>query len=81
MPPFANPRPVKLDDLPVLIVSGARDPIIQPETAAKLALLLKLDGATVEHRVLPAGPELSEADIAVAQGWWHRHALAKVNGQ
>jgi phospholipase/carboxylesterase len=81
MPPFANPQPVRLDGLPVLIVSGARDPIIQPETAAKLALLLKQDGAAVEHRVLPAGHELSQTDVTLAQGWWHKHALARVNAQ
>jgi phospholipase/carboxylesterase len=30
MPPLAPPQPVKLDGMPVLIVSGARDPIIGP---------------------------------------------------
>jgi phospholipase/carboxylesterase len=55
MPPLANPRPVKLEGVPVLIVSGARDPIIQPESVAKLASLLERYGAAVEHRVLPAG--------------------------
>src|SRR5262249_30985504 len=29
-PPLAHSNPVKLDGVPVLIVSGARDPIIQP---------------------------------------------------
>jgi phospholipase/carboxylesterase len=76
MPPFAN-QPVKLDGLSVLIVSGAQDPIIQPETAAKLALLLKRNGAAVEHRVLPTGHQLSQADVTLAQDWWHKHALAR----
>jgi predicted PurR-regulated permease PerM len=34
MPPLAHPQPVKLYGVPVLIVSGARDPIIPPESAA-----------------------------------------------
>jgi phospholipase/carboxylesterase len=74
MPPLANPQPVKLDGVPVLIVSGAGDPIIQTESAAKLASLLEQYGAAVEHRVLPAGHELSQADVTVAQSWWDRHA-------
>ena len=55
MLPLAHPQPVKLDGTPVLIVSGARDPIIRPESAAKLASLLERYGAVVEHRVVPAG--------------------------
>jgi phospholipase/carboxylesterase len=74
MPPLAHPRPVKLNGVPVLIVSGARDPIIRPEAAAKLASLLERYGAAVEHRVLPAGHELSQADVTLAQSWWNKQA-------
>jgi hypothetical protein len=35
----------------------------------------------VEHRIVPAGHELSQADVTLAQGWWNGHALARVNGQ
>jgi phospholipase/carboxylesterase len=77
MPPLAHPEPVKLDGEPVLIVSGARDPIIEPESATKLTSLLQRYGAAVEHRVLPAGHELSQADVTVAQSWWHKHAVGK----
>jgi len=72
--PLAHPKPVKLDGVPVLIVSGARDPIIRPESAAKLASLLERYGAAVEHRVLPAGHELSQADVTLAQSWWNKKA-------
>jgi len=75
-PPFAHPNPVKLDGAPVLIVSGARDPIIQPESAAKLASLLERYGAAVEHRVFPVGHELSQADVTLAQSWWNKQAPA-----
>jgi phospholipase/carboxylesterase len=74
MLPLAHPKPVKLDGVPVLIVSGARDPIIGPESAAKLASLLERYGAAVEHRVLPAGHELSQADVTLAQSWWNKKA-------
>jgi phospholipase/carboxylesterase len=74
MPPLAHPQPVKLDGMPVLIVSGARDPIIRPESAAKLASLLERYGAEVEHRVVPAGHELSQADVTLAQSWWNKQA-------
>jgi phospholipase/carboxylesterase len=73
-PPLAHPNPVKLDGVPVLIVSGARDPIIQPESAAKLASLLERYGAAVEYRVSPAGHELSQADITLGQSWWNKQA-------
>jgi phospholipase/carboxylesterase len=72
MPPLAHPQPVKLDDVPVLIVSGAHDPIMRPESAAKLASLLERYGAEVEHRMVPAGHELSQADVTIAQSWWNK---------
>jgi len=74
MPPLPHPQPVKLDGIPVLIVSGAHDPIIRPESAAKLASLLERHGAVVEHRVVPAGHELSQADVTLAQSWWNKQA-------
>ena len=74
MLPLAHPKPVKLDGVPVLIVSGARDPIIPPEPPAKLASLLQRYGAAVEHRVFPAGHELSQADVTLAQSWWNKKA-------
>jgi phospholipase/carboxylesterase len=76
MPPLAHPQPVKLHGVPVLIVSGERDPIIQPESAAKLASLLERYGAAVEYRVFPAGHELSQADVTLARSWWNQQALA-----
>jgi len=74
MPPLTHSEPVKLDGVPVLIVSGARDPIVAPEAAAKLASLLERYGATVEYRVLPVGHELSQADVTLAQSWLNKEA-------
>jgi len=53
----------------VLILSGARDPLAAPANAARLASILQAAGASVEHRTVPAGHELSQADIAVARTW------------
>ena len=81
MPPLAHPQPIKLDGVPVLIASGALDPIIPLESAAKLASLLERYGAALEHRVSPAGHELSQADVSLAQSWWPKHASARANAQ
>ena len=53
----------------VLILSGARDPLAAPANAARLASILQAAGASVEHRTVPTGHELSQADIAVARTW------------
>jgi phospholipase/carboxylesterase len=54
---------------PVLIISGAQDPTVPAENAARLADLLRASRAAVEHRVLPAGHGLSNADAMTARQW------------
>ena len=54
---------------PVLILSGAADPIVPAENAARLAGALRTAGALVDHRVLPVGHGLSQADISVTKAW------------
>src|SRR5215211_2086562 len=44
---------------PVLILSGAMDPIVPAENAAHLAAILERAGAAVDHRTLPAGHGLT----------------------
>jgi len=73
MAPLSQAAPVDLTDKQILILSGQRDPIIQPEHAARLVSLLQRDGATVEHRILPTGHELSQADVTLAREWLHAH--------
>jgi len=73
MAPFSQAPPVDLAGKPILIVSGQRDPIIPPERAAQLATQLQCNGAIVEHRVLPTGHELSQADVTFARAWLHAH--------
>lgn len=75
MLPFARAETEAGADLagrPVLMLSGALDPIVPEASAAALADRLARAGAAVEHRRLPAGHGLSQADIALAQTWLAR---------
>jgi phospholipase/carboxylesterase len=57
---------------PVLILSGAGDPIVPAENAARLAAMLAAAGATVEHRTIAAGHGLSQTDVDLAKAWLAR---------
>jgi phospholipase/carboxylesterase len=62
------PKP-DLTGKPVLIVSGQSDPIIPPSNSARLAAMLEQAGADVQHRTLPVGHQLSQADLTIAKAW------------
>jgi phospholipase/carboxylesterase len=74
MVPLREPPRADLAGKPVLIVSGAQDPIAPPDNATILADVLRQSGAAVEHRVLRAGHPLSNADVALARDWWREAA-------
>jgi phospholipase/carboxylesterase len=80
--PLAHPRRAELAGKPVLILSGAHDPLISGEGAARLAQALQQAGASVTHRTLPAGHELSQADVNLARAWLQERASAgdRANG-
>jgi len=67
--PLSQATPADLTGKPILIVSGADDPLIPPQRSAQLAALLQQHGAVVEHHSLPTGHQLSKADIALARDW------------
>ena len=69
MVPLADPPPVDLTGKPVLLLSGAMDPIVPAENAARLAAALRAAGAVVEHQVLPTGHGLSQADVTLTKTW------------
>lgn len=69
MAPLSAVPQVDLAGKPVLIISGAQDPIVPAENAARLADLLRASHAAVEHCALPAGHGLSNADVTMAQQW------------
>ena len=80
MVPFDDPPAVQLRGKPVLILSGAADPLIRPENSTRLAGILAERGAAVEHRMLPGGHSLGQADVALARAWLAERTLADVGG-
>lgn len=69
MVPLPEPAAGGLDGRPVLILSGAADPIVPASNAAALAALLAEGGATVDHRTLPTGHGLTQGDVALARSF------------
>ena len=69
MVPLSDPPTADLADKPVLLLSGQADPIVPAGNSARLAALLSQAGASVTHRVLPAGHQLSQADLTLARDW------------
>ncbi|MDI4657674.1 alpha/beta hydrolase [Xanthobacter autotrophicus] len=76
MVPLSDPPAGELPGTPVLMLSGAMDPIVPPENAARLAARLSARGAQVEHRTLPASHGLTSADLTAARDFIAR--LGKV---
>lgn len=70
MVPLKDPPTADLDGKPVLILSGRQDPIVPAENATRLAAMLSNAGAKVDHRVLPVGHQLSQADLTLARTWF-----------
>jgi len=69
MVPLSDPPTANLVGKPVQLLSGQADPIVPASNSAKLAMLLSDAGARVDHRVLPAGHQLSQADVTLARNW------------
>lgn len=75
MAPLSRTPQVDLTGKSILIVSGQWDSIIQPERAAQLVTRLRQRGATVEHRTLPIGHELSQAEITTHKRGYTRTSI------
>ncbi|MET4255580.1 phospholipase/carboxylesterase [Bradyrhizobium sp. S3.12.5] len=69
MVPLSDPPKANLAGKPVLLLSGQSDPIVPATNSARLAAQLSEAGARVEHKVLPAGHQLSQADVTLARSW------------
>ncbi|HZH11985.1 MAG TPA: alpha/beta hydrolase [Microvirga sp.] len=69
MVPLQDPPAVDLSSKPVLMLSGASDPIVPADNAKRLATMLNAAGAAVEHRMLPTGHGLSQTDVALTKAW------------
>jgi phospholipase/carboxylesterase len=74
MVPLGDAAAGDLSGKGVLLLSGAADPIVPAENAGRLAAILKDAGASVEHRVLPTGHGLSQADVTLAKAWLDSHS-------
>ncbi|HUQ37855.1 MAG TPA: alpha/beta hydrolase [Aestuariivirga sp.] len=72
MVPLAKPPQAELAQTPVLIVSGASDPIIPASNANLLATMLKNAHADVQHVTLPTGHNLTQNDATLATKWLNR---------
>jgi phospholipase/carboxylesterase len=59
-----------------LILSGSFDPIAPPDNVARLKAMLEKAGADVDHRIVPAGHQLSQPDVTLAREWLQRHEVA-----
>jgi len=69
MVPLSDAPKAELGSKPVLLLSGQADPIVPANNSARLAALLSEAGARVDHKVLPAGHQLSQADVTLARNW------------
>jgi phospholipase/carboxylesterase len=69
MVPLARPPAFALQGTPVLMLSGAMDPIVPAANAERLAAMLGEGGARVRHEVLPVGHGLSQMDLALTRDW------------
>lgn len=69
MVPLAAGPEARIAGTPVLILSGAMDPIVPADNAQRLASALGQAGASVTHRTFAAGHQLSQADVTAARDW------------
>ncbi|MEP9369756.1 alpha/beta hydrolase [Xanthobacter sp. VNH20] len=69
MVPLEQEPAAGLSGTPVLILTGAMDPIVPAGNATALARMLEGSGAHVEHVTVPAGHGLTQSDLVKAKAW------------
>jgi phospholipase/carboxylesterase len=72
MVPLSEPPRASLAQTPILLISGASDPIIPLSNATRLATMLKNAGASVQHETLPTGHNLTQQDMKIATQWLNK---------
>lgn len=72
MVPLSEPPDAALAQTPILLISGASDPIIPLSNATQLATMLKNAGASVQHETLPTGHNLTQQDMKIATQWLNK---------
>jgi phospholipase/carboxylesterase len=56
------------------------DPIVPAENAGRLTAVLGQAGANVDHRVLPVGHGLSQADVNLSKQWLDKASAPAARG-
>jgi len=69
MLPFEPEPQPRLSGKPVLMLTGARDPIMPHAAVERLAAVLAAAGTAFTRKVLPAGHNLTPEDISIAAQW------------
>lgn len=70
MVPLSAPGTPDLGGVSLLMLSGAMDPLVSAANAARLADIFRAAGATVDHHVIAAGHNLSQADLVAARDFF-----------
>ena len=78
MVPLIPDRLPDLENVPVFLAAGKRDPIVRPEQTAKLAELLREAGADVDLEWSAGGHELTPGELTLAKRWWTRTPVEEV---
>ncbi len=69
MLPF-EPQPLPaLNGKPILLLSGASDPMISAAGRDRLIEVLRGTGANLDHKSLPTGHNLTQNDLTIATHW------------
>jgi phospholipase/carboxylesterase len=69
MLPFEPPALPDLKSKPVLLLSGAADPMVPAASRDRLAAMLTQAGAIVTYEILSSGHNLTQRDFALAAQW------------
>jgi len=73
--PFEPESLPALKEKPVLLLSGAADPMVRPAGRIRLVALLREAGAAIVHETVDAGHNLTRQDFALAANWLESFGL------
>jgi phospholipase/carboxylesterase len=71
--PFTPKTLPDLTGIPVLMLSGVDDPLVEADKRDRLAEMLRTAGADVTHEVVQAGHNLTPRDIITSEHWLGQH--------
>jgi len=77
MTPFVPADAPDLTGIPILLLSGSMDPLVQPGDRDRLAKIFSAAGAELSYEVVPAGHGLSPLDLATTGDWLQRYGVVR----